>query len=146
MHEGLPAETIETLLSSGWTPGRLVDIRQWIEVLDGEGFAIHEAARKFLSEFGGIFVDVQGSGISCARVPFELDPTLCSGESDRFSDWGRRLGRALYPIGELDYGQFFLAIDEDGVLFIVSDVVGRLDLREKGLDMLIRGIAADTEP
>jgi hypothetical protein len=139
----LSAESVEALSASGWKPGRRVAVDKWRTDLESEGFVMHKAAEDFLSEFGGLFVDVRGPGLEYARVPFELDPMLCSGEQDRFAGWGRKLGKSFFPIGELDYGHFFLAIDAEGVIYLIVDVVERLSVNEKGLDMLIRGIAAE---
>lgn len=141
--DNLSVQSVDVLRASGWEPGRRVVVDGWRTDLEAEGFVMHAAAEKFLSEFGGLFVDIHGSGVSCARVPFELDPMLCSGEWDRFADWGGALGKLFFPIGELDYGHFFLAIDEEGILYLIVDVVEQLAANEKGLEMLIRGIAAE---
>ncbi|WP_340379304.1 SUKH-3 domain-containing protein [Streptomyces sp. SS7] len=60
------------LSSSGWFPGRRTDIGVWKERLSG--FSWHPAAERFLTEFGGVSVEVSGSGVDVAREPFDLDP------------------------------------------------------------------------
>src|SRR5262245_5957581 len=79
------------------------------------GLDMHPAAEVFLGEFGGLLVDVHGPGRTAARTPFELDPSLCAGEEDRFRDWGVEIGASLYPLGELDHGRYFLGMDDRGL-------------------------------
>lgn len=136
-------ETDRILRAAGWYPGRNVDTSRWFDLLADDGFSLHRAGRSFLARFGGLSVDVRGPGISRARTPFELDPILCLGESDRFQDWGETLGIQLTPIGELDRGRYFLAIDANGLVYIVADWIGRLGPESEAFERLCRGIAAD---
>jgi hypothetical protein len=137
------SEALEVLRGAGWFDGRVVSVKRWQEELEADGFVVHDAAVVFLSEFGGLAINVRGLGITRARVPFELDPSLCIGESDRFSDWGAHRGATFAPIGEMDYGRFFLAMDEKGCLYEMDNALGKLAVGVAGLDMLIRGVAAE---
>jgi SUKH-3 immunity protein len=138
-----PEEVENTLRASGWQPGRAVDTGEWRRALDGSGFRMHDAAEQFLSEFGGLTVDISGPGVSCARTPFELDPTLAIGEDDRFSEWGEDIGENLFPLGELDRGRFFLGISESGEIYLVSDWLASFGVGNEALERLILGIAPD---
>lgn len=135
-------ETEQALRDAGWTPGRTVDTRSWRQRLEKSGIVFHDAAQTFLAEFGGLSVDVDGPGISCARSPFELDPDLTDGEEDRFADWSQEIGAALVPIGELDQGRYFLGISDSAELFVVADWISSLGTGDEGLERLIRGIEA----
>jgi hypothetical protein len=139
-------ETERVLRSAGWQPQRRVDTAPWRPQLESCGFHMHEAAENFLSEFGGLVVDVSGPGISRARVPFELDPVLADGEDDRFSEWSEDIGSSLFPIGELDHGRFFLGLDEVGYIYLVADWIARFGLVEEALERLVLGVAADVIP
>ena len=98
-------EVDETLRAAGWQPGRRVPVQQWRETLEATGLVrMHEAAERFLTEFGGLDVQISGPGITCARTPFNFDPELAVGEEDRFTDWSSTVGRDIFPIGELDEG------------------------------------------
>lgn len=104
---------------------------------------MHEAAERFLSEFGGLKVDVHGPGISVAREPFEFDPMLADGEDDRFSEWGEEIGKTLSPIGVLDHGRFCLGIAESGEVYLVADWLASFGGVSEALGRLILGIKAD---
>lgn len=101
---------------------------------------MHRAAAEFLVEFGGLNLEIDGRGVSCAREPFELDPGLCVGEEDRFAGWGADLGCALFPIGELDRGRFFLGISEIGEVFLVATWVASFGIGDAALESLILGV------
>ncbi len=102
---------------------------------------MHDAAEAFLREFGGLTVDVSGPGITCARTPFELDPERARGEEDRFLEWGVSIGRRLFPLGELDQGRFFLAIDEVDEIYLVETWIARFGPVPQALENLVLGVA-----
>ncbi|MCC9307941.1 SUKH-3 domain-containing protein [Kitasatospora sp. RB6PN24] len=135
-----PAEVDRVLRSAGWRPGRAVDCRGWREAFERRGLPMHDAADSFLREFGGLTVHLSGPGVSVARTAFELEPTLCEGEEDRFSEWGESIGRALYPLGELDHGRFFLGIDEFSEIYLVETWVAGFGRMPDALENLILGV------
>jgi hypothetical protein len=137
------AETDRVLREAGWAPGRRVDIQRWVVPLAAEGFRVQAAAEQFLSEFGGLAVNVSGPGLTAAREPFSFYPTSCSGEEDRISEWGIDLGKNFYPLGEFGQRRFLLVIDETGEIYLVMDWVATLGVNERGLESLVRGIAAE---
>jgi hypothetical protein len=101
---------------------------------------MHAAAEAFLSEFGGLVVEHGGIGITMARSPFALDPGLCDGEEDRFADWSRTTGRAVFPLGELEHGRFFLGIDESGEVYLVETWLASFGRMPEALANLVRGV------
>lgn len=44
------------LLQAGCYPSRSVDIQPYVDGLHSEGYVVHDAARRFLSEFGGLTI------------------------------------------------------------------------------------------
>lgn len=81
------------LRAAGWFPGRKVDTSAWRELLEASGeVRMHEAAERFLGEFGGLKVAICGPGISVAREPFEFNPGDLDGEEGRFAEWGATMG------------------------------------------------------
>ncbi|MEU9334265.1 SUKH-3 domain-containing protein [Streptomyces sp. NPDC048290] len=133
-----------TLRAAGWAPGRNVPTGGWRAALEASGLVrMHRAARGFLAEFGGLRVRVDGPGITCARTPFHFDPGLLTGEEDRFADWSAALGRAVFPIGELDEGRFFLGIDERGEVYLLETWVARFGPVRDALEKLVLGIAPE---
>ncbi|GIG00251.1 SUKH-3 domain-containing protein [Catellatospora citrea] len=131
------------LLEYGWHPGRSVDIAGWEAELVTDGFPpLHQAARQFLIEYGGLrFLD-GGSGVTRAREPFRLVPTACSGEADRFIDWGEHINRDISPIGELAAGTCawaYLGMDERGEVYVVIDRLASFGRLPLALDRLVLG-------
>ncbi|MEU5260413.1 SUKH-3 domain-containing protein [Amycolatopsis sp. NPDC021455] len=96
-------------MAAEWRADRHVDVDDWRVGLAEDGLRMH-AAEVFLASFGGLKIDVRGSGVSCAREPFEPGPLLAAGEGDRFIDWGAVTGKSLFPVGEFGDGRLFLAI------------------------------------
>jgi hypothetical protein len=137
-------ESEKTLRQAGWYPGRTVDTAVWLAPLEESGFVFHEAAERFLAEFGGLSVEQSGPGRSRAKEPFEFDPLLTSGEDDRFGEWGETIGRVIAPLGELDHGRFFLGIDERGEIYLVADWLARFGSGDAGLECLILGYMPET--
>jgi len=137
---GFPAEVDQVLRSAGWRPGRAVDTAGWRAMFEHRGLSMHAAADAFLREFGGLTVNIGGPGISAAREPFDLDPSLCDGEEDRFSEWGEWIGRSLYPLGELDHGRFFLGIDESSEIYLVATWVSSFGRMPDALENLVLGV------
>ncbi|MFJ5230863.1 SUKH-3 domain-containing protein [Kitasatospora sp. NPDC088391] len=134
-------EVDRTLAAAGWHPGRQVPVRRWRELLEASGhLRMHAAAARFLAEFGGLEVGHGGPGVNVARTAFHLDPELAVGEEERFADWSERLGRDLFPIGELDHGRFFLAVDATGEICLVETWVESYGPFRQGLEKLVLGI------
>jgi hypothetical protein len=137
----LAAETQRALRDAGWYPGRRVDTADWRSRFAETGLTMHDAAAEFLGQFGGLQLDAQGPGITRAREAFELDPMLVwNSEEDRFIGWSTEIERALFPIGELDHGRFFLGIDEHAELYVVETWVATFGPMPTGLDNLVLGV------
>ncbi|WP_416979057.1 SUKH-3 domain-containing protein [Streptomyces sp. T028] len=137
-------EVERVLRLSGWFPGRRTDLRAWQEQLSG--FTWHPAAERFLTEFGGVSVDVSGPGVDVAREPFDIDPGLAVGEEEAFQELSERFGRSFFPLGEIGQGEFFLALDEDGVLYLLAAWAFRLGPADQGLENLVTGVKAAKLP
>ena len=134
----------ETLRAAGWRPGRHVAIDHWRKTLEKTGLVrMHDAAEAFLAEFGGLDVQISGPGITCAKTPFNFDPDNLIGEEDRFADWSHTIGRAIFPLGELDEGRFFLGIDENSEIYLVETWLATFGSAQDALEKLILGIAPE---
>ncbi|WP_037675617.1 SUKH-3 domain-containing protein [Streptomyces griseus] len=68
--------------------------------------------------------------------------TSAVGEEDRFEDLSERFGRGFHPLGEVGT-EFFLGIDEDGVLYLLAAWAFRLGPSDDALENLIRGVKAE---
>lgn len=135
--------TRRVLGKAGWHPGRAVDLTGWESALVADGFPpLHDVARAFLAEFGGLFVPDKGWGVTRRREQFDLDPTTCLGEADRFADWSDTIGRPIAPVGELagnDHGVCWLGLDAEGELFTVVDGLATFGALPAALDRLALG-------
>jgi hypothetical protein len=128
------------LLEAGWLPGR--DVFNQLRL--PAGFALFPAAQRVLQEFGMLGIGRPGPGLAFARTPVFLDPMLCQGEDDRFSDCARDLHSRLYPLGETLDGHGFIAINERGRVFWLMDAHWLIaDTFDKALDNLLRGRRSD---
>ncbi|NBH11812.1 SUKH-3 domain-containing protein [Amycolatopsis sp. SID8362] len=137
-------QTEHDLRAAGWEPGRRVDTTAWRNQLEATGEVhMHAAAEGFLGEFGGLKVKISGPGVSSAREPFEFNPGDLHGEEGRFAGWGARLGKSLFPIGELDGGRFFLGISELGEILLVETWVATFGIGDAALENLILGVKPD---
>jgi hypothetical protein len=120
-----PEETDRVLRAGGWFPGRSVPTETWEIVLHQTGeLEIHDAARRFLAEFGAV-------GAAPHREPwdsmpwmeFSLDPLLAVWDAEIIEDLAERAGVDLYPIGMRDRGNQHLAMAEDGSVYAGMDDV-----------------------
>lgn len=118
----------EVVTRAGWYRGRRCPrVAAWAgQLLVEGGFVLHPAAEEFLSEFGEIAVAARPGSGAARRVLFDIDPTVAAWEEDRFADAAEEIGAALFPLGEALSGQFFLAMDPAGRVFLVMDVVEAL--------------------
>lgn len=124
-----------------WFPGRQVETGPWIRSLPD--FPWHAAADEFLREFGGLRVAISGPGITCACEPFEVDPELAVGEEGRFEELSELFGCQFSPVGETGRGEFFLAIDQEGILYLLAAWALRLGPGDLAVERLVSGIAPE---
>ncbi|MEC3977797.1 SUKH-3 domain-containing protein [Amycolatopsis sp. H20-H5] len=135
-------ETDRVLRAAGWYPGRNVSTEDWENVLRTHGsFTMHDAARLFLAEFGGLEVESRGAGRSMARMAFRLDPAAAKGEDEIFDELGDMAGTLLYPIGEADRRNLYLGIAPDGEVYSGMDSVELLGVNpRRALRNLVEGV------
>ncbi|MEU8979097.1 SUKH-3 domain-containing protein [Streptomyces sp. NPDC048309] len=136
------AETDRVLREAGWYAGRSVPTQEWEASLRAcGGFEIHEAARRFLAEFGGLQSSERGPGRTMARMGFRLDPTVAEWDDEIFDVLSEEAGVDLYPIGEADRRNCYLGIAPNGAVYIGMDNVTLLaETADKALEKLAEGI------
>ncbi|MEU0245889.1 SUKH-3 domain-containing protein [Streptomyces sp. NPDC006235] len=117
-------QTEDVLRRAGWRPGRSVPGVTWESILKERGaFAAHDAARRFLSEFGGLVTYGCPADSITTSSAIRFDPLRAQWQDERFARASREAGALLYPVGTADEGASFLGITEDGALFLVRDRV-----------------------
>jgi hypothetical protein len=142
------SDKVERVLrDAGWFPGRNIGdlVLKWKqELMVSDGFEMFPKAEEALSEFGGLLVNQNGPGITCARESFHILPTLAIDEADRFSVFSDYLQTKLYPLGEAVVGHGFRAIGEDGRVFLVEqDIMLNGNNMDEALEHLILGIQSE---
>jgi hypothetical protein len=132
-------QTEEVLRRAGWRPGRSVPTGTWESVLRERGsFEAHEAARRFLSEFGGLVTYGWPADSITTSSAVRFDPLLAEWQDERFAKASREAGVSLYPVGVADEGAGFLGITEDGALHLVRGYAELLSTTiDQGLDRLV---------
>ncbi|MDN3024790.1 SUKH-3 domain-containing protein [Streptomyces sp. S.PB5] len=122
-----PEETDRVLRAAGWYPGRSVPTATWESVLLLHGeFEIHEAARRFLAEFGGVGVPFREPWDSMPWGEFRLDPLMALWDDEIFDDLSEQAGTYLYPVGMVDRRNQYLGIAETGEVYVGMDSVALL--------------------
>ncbi|MFJ8186183.1 SUKH-3 domain-containing protein [Streptomyces sp. NPDC096105] len=112
------------LEAAGWCPGRSVPTDTWEDVLRTTGeFEPHDAARRFLAEFGALAVPHRDPADSMPWVEFSLDPLAAMWDAEIIDDLAEQAGAELYPIGTRDRGNQYLAMAEDGAVYAGMDHV-----------------------
>ncbi|SES07312.1 SUKH-3 immunity protein [Lentzea xinjiangensis] len=104
------------------------------------------AADEFLSRFGGLSFEWREIGVYTHRVDVDLNPELCVGQEDGFIEWSQELGKAMFPLGEIDRGRHMLAIDEDGMLYDLIDGIAVYGPGVEGLNALLSGVLPERLP
>ena len=135
---------VENILKqAGWYPGRQIGdlVASWKTTLVvSDGFEMFPSAERVLLEFGGLSVKQEGPGETCAVEPFTLDPTIAAYEGDRFRDFATLLNTRLYPLGEASGGHLFLAVGENGHIYLLMNDVNLLGKNiDEALERLLRG-------
>lgn len=138
------AQVEDTLRRAGWYSGRQVRnlVDAWrAQLLRSDGFEMFPSAERALLEFGGLKIDQQGTGQTCARESFALDPTVALYENDRFGDFVAVLNTRLYPLGEAVGGHYFLTIGENERVYLLMQNVELLGNNiDEALENLIVGV------
>lgn len=88
-------------------------------------------------------MDISGPGITCAREPFEVDPELAVGEEGRFEELSELFGCQFSPVGETGRGEFFLAIDQEGILYLLAAWALRLGPGDPAVEHLVSGVVPE---
>src|SRR5687768_9853466 len=95
------AETDQVLRRAGWRPGRSVPTATWEWILRERGcFEIHEAARRFLGEFGGLVIYGLPADSITTQSAIRLDPLKAEWDDETFVRISDEAGTHLYPVGQ----------------------------------------------
>lgn len=106
------ADAEAVLRQAGWSPGRSIDISEWVETLSREGNEISPVARAIMESFGRLHFRHQGFG-GPARYDFSVSPDSWYGERAHLALLEQVLKTGLCPLGETS-GAALLAILSDG--------------------------------
>ncbi|MFD4261743.1 SUKH-3 domain-containing protein [Streptomyces sp. NPDC058534] len=127
------------LRRAGWSPGRAVPTATWESILRESGaFVPHDAARRFLSEFGGLVTYGWPADTITTSSAIRFDPLAAAWQDERFARASREAGTPLYPVGAADAGAALLGLSEDGALHLLRDRTELLSpTTDQSLDRLV---------
>ena len=112
----------------GWTGKSVKDVSYYTSGLEQEGYPVSEAARDFLSKFGG-FVDIVHPTINpniFGKLHFDAVKAAKGISRGWFEDYERRVGESLTVIGESHNGHSTLVMSPSGKVYAVFDGLMRL--------------------
>lgn len=131
--------TYRLLTAGGWFVGR--DVSESLKL--PPNFEIHPYAQDVLKEFCFLRVGERKAGIERAQRIVEFNPLVAQYEQELFADYSSLSNsNRLYPLGEIDDGHAYLAIDDQGRVFSLLDRMFFIDNDfDVALDKLLTGIA-----
>lgn len=117
-------ETDRALRAAGWFPDRSVPTETWESILfQAGGFEMHDAARRFLAEFGAVRMPYRDPWNSMPWREFSLDPLLAFWDVEIIEGLAEQAGVDLYPIGMRDRRNAHLTMAADGSVYEGMDQV-----------------------
>ncbi|MFJ8463036.1 SUKH-3 domain-containing protein [Streptomyces swartbergensis] len=108
--------------AAGSRAGRFPQRPGSIPLQTGE-FEIHDAARRFLAEFGAVGLSYRDPWDSMPWMEFSLDPLPATWDAEIIDDLAEHAGVDLYPIDMRDRGNQHLAMAEDGSVYAGMDSI-----------------------
>ncbi|MVU82313.1 hypothetical protein GPX89_34390 [Nocardia sp. ET3-3] len=134
--------TAQALTAAGWTSRRRIDITEWTDRLEAEGFHVSRPAATILKRFGNLAIrPPEIPSALWSEDPLFFDPIdVAHGMYDRYADFELALGRRMTPIAVNATGTTFLLVLDNGN--VVSDSTSALHLLgptfPQALDLIIR--------
>jgi len=143
--ERFPADVRAVLTAAGWHSDR--DVNAWVSSWQaksgtGERLPLHPAARRLLSEFGGLkFRQLKPPGGASGGFDVALWPTEGRVMVDLFTEFGADLGVPVSPIAIYEDGPSDIVIAADGRVFLLHEagefLVG--ETPDEAITNLVRG-------
>jgi len=118
---GWPEPVVAHLTAAGWYPGRAVDPSEWAALLlEHYELRIHDAAIRFLTEFGGLDVPKAGpQGVDVAPAAFTTYPRRGVLRRETLAALRPQVTGELYPIGDVSGGNSKLLVDEASTVYLI---------------------------
>lgn len=118
-----PATTARALAAAGWRPDRVVDPGPMAESLRRAGFTLHQAAKEFLSRYGGLQLSVPVAGADGLEGFVQFGPAPVLPFWDPAEDLASLSALVREPaclIGSVSGHTFFLLMGEDGRTYLLD--------------------------
>ncbi|WP_339158702.1 SUKH-3 domain-containing protein [Paenibacillus sp. FSL W8-0186] len=84
-------KVLKLLQKAGWFEGRVVNISQYTEILDDEGYFVFGSAINFLKEYGGLIIEFENPERLGSYLKLIIDPIEAS--SSIFRELSKRYER-----------------------------------------------------
>jgi hypothetical protein len=122
MGSGLGVCVEQVLSAAGWSSGRVTDLAVTQQQLQQSGFTLHDAARRFLTEYQGLAVDVPITGVERVGGFVHFSPEmvtrlLAPQDFQRISDL---IPKSACPVGTTGGHTMFIFMDEDGRTYLLD--------------------------
>lgn len=124
-------DVVQLLLQGGWYVGRNVAISD----------IPFEAARKVLSEFGGLHIGQCGPGVECATSDVHIEPSVNADFEHELRNYENTLHTKLFALGGVHRDHGYLIIAENGKTYLLSDSLDEFERSfDEALERLILGL------
>lgn len=133
------------LREGGWFPEREIDMREYVELLEGEGYTVFPAVHAFLQNYGGLtFAHAYQSSKTGQIIPifhhFDIDVALI--DAEQLADCIASLPSPACLIGEADNSHTLLLMTDTGQVYECHDGMTNL-LAYSGQEAIEFLIASD---
>ena len=137
----LRERTMSAFRDAGYEEGRQIDVHRFEDALQGSGFEITPAARRFLQRFGNLVVSVPHPAHRRVTISMHFDAARAASSvyPEKIHPLEERVGAALCPVGEA-LGGVLLMDPEGGMYAALDDWISKLGASpEEALEELCSG-------
>lgn len=111
----------QQLRKAGWYEGRKIDVTKYEEKLRKEGYELFPAARKFLEEFGDLYIADKYEALDVKKgyciKESRIELPYCCGCPQVEEKVKQLTGQRILMVGAIDCGEIYIYISEDGKFY-----------------------------
>lgn len=107
----------QALAAAGWAPGRVYDTTAIADLMPARGFVMHDAAKLFLGQFGGLRIHQKPTVPRDTTCYFHTQPDTLAADPWWNGATVEVSGSLGFPVGATGFGEYVLMIDQRGRFF-----------------------------
>ncbi|NFG61455.1 MULTISPECIES: SUKH-3 domain-containing protein [unclassified Clostridium] len=117
-------EKVKKILTrAGWVENRKIDITNQVKILEGVGYKVFDAARRFIEEFGELdiiakYIDFLGEEDYDEHTTKIDKMGYLKNSKNVMKNYYEKVGERIIPICKLYSGEYIVCISESGKFFI----------------------------